>query len=409
MAHELTADQVNSQSTLGEDARPWAGRLMGTGFLLLIAAILWGTFGAEGATGQFFFSYLVAYCFFLSIALGALFFTQIHHLVGAQWSVVVRRLSELLMTNLPLMALLSLPLLIPTMFGDHTVWKWMNPEVVATDHLVHEKAGFLNVPFFLVRCVIYFGVWFLLSRFFFKNSVTQDATGDHMLSVKMRKVSAPGIILFALTTTFFAFDFLMSLEPHWFSTIFGVYFFGGSMVAFFATLAIVTMLCQEKGKLKDMVTAEHYHDIGKFMFAFVVFWGYIAFSQFMLIWYADLPEETYWYGNRLVGSWESVSYFLLFGNLLIPLTGLLSRWVKRNKATLAIWAVLLLFMHWVDLYWIAMPTLHPEGMSFSLLDVICMAGIGCVFAGAWIRRARTVSLAPLKDPFWERSLRFRNI
>jgi hypothetical protein len=409
MAHQLTAEQVTAQSTLGEDARPWPKRLIGAGAVLLIAAIAWGWFGGEAMKGQFLFSYLVAFAWFTSISLGALFFTIIQHLVAAQWSIVVRRLAELLMTNLPVMALLSLPLLVPAMMGDHTLWHWMDHDAAAQDHVLHAKAGFLNVPFFLIRCALYFGIWFFLTRWFFKNSVLQDQTGDHMLSVKMRKVAAPAVILFALTTTFFAFDFLMALEAHWFSTIFGVYFFAGSALAFFSTMAIVTMLCQEKGKLADIVNTEHYHDIGKYMFAFTVFWGYIAFSQFMLIWYADIPEETYWYQNRLVGSWEAVSWFLLFGHLLIPLAGLLSRWVKRNKATLALWAVILLFMHWVDLYWIVMPTLHENGMVFSLMDVLCMAGIGCVFAGAWIARARSVSLAPVKDPFWERSLRFRNL
>jgi len=201
----------------------------------------------------------------------------------------------------------------------------------------------------------------------------------------------------------------MSLEPHWFSTIFGVYVFAGSALSFFAILTLIALFMQERGRLTDVITKEHYHDLGKWIFAFTFFWGYIAFSQYMLIWYADLPEETFWYLKRQAEPWNMVGSFLLFGHFVIPFGGIMSRQMKRNKATLAFWAAYVLLIHYADHYWIIKPT-HNEGtLGFSFLDVACVLGIGGLLAGSYIARARGGLLSPIRDPFWEESLRFKNI
>lgn len=409
MAHALTADELRQQTTLGEDASSWSNRLLGIGLLLLLGSAAYAFAGPEGTWRQFQFSYHIAFCFFLSMTLGALWFVTIHHLVGAKWSTTVRRVAELTMGSFPLLLVLFLPTLFAVLKGDDGLFLWVSHERMESNHLLHGKIAFLNPTFFVIRVAIYFAVWIGFARFFASNSRAQDLTGDVLLTAKMRKFAPLAIILFALTTTFAALDFLMALEPEWFSTIFGVYFFAGCALSFFCSTIVITMLAQEKGRLQGIVTAEHYHDLGKWTFAFVFFWGYVAFSQFMLIWYANLPEETFWFRDRFEGSWISIAVFILLGHLLIPFGGLVSRHVKRNRAALAFWAVTLLLMHWVDLYWIAMPVLHEKGVEFHMFDASLLLGIGAMFAGLWLKRAQGGLLAPVKDPYFEASLRFKNM
>jgi hypothetical protein len=418
MAHALTADELRHQTTLGEDVASWSNRLIGFGLLLLLGSAAYAYARPEENWRQFQFSYHIAFCVFLSISLGALWFVVIHHLVGAKWSTTVRRVAEISMTSFALLFVLFLPTLIAVLKGNAGLFSWMHQATAEHAHdagavhghdLVAGKIGYLNPTFFTARVVLYFAIWIGFARFYSNTSRAQDLTGDPMLTVKMRKLAPVAIILFALSTTFAAFDFLMSLEPEWFSTIFGVYFFAGCALSFFCSTIVISMLIQEKGRLQGVITAEHYHDLGKWSFAFVFFWGYIAFSQFMLIWYANLPEETFWFRDRIEGSWLSIAVFILIGHLLIPFGGLLSRHVKRNKAALAFWAVTLLLMHWVDLYWIAMPALHRGGVAFHPFDATLLLGIGGLFAGFWIKRAQGGLLSPVRDPYFQESLGFRNM
>lgn len=406
MQQALTPDQIQEQCQLGDGARGKATLLRTLGLVFLVLAVVLG-FQRGDHFQQFFYSYLTTYVFLLSICLGGLFFTAVHHLVGAKWFIVVRRGSEILASGFPLMAILFLPILIPMLMGNHSLYEWTDKSVVDADHVLHGKAPYLNVPFFTIRCVIYFSVWIWLSRFFLNNSTAQDQSGDPQLTVRMRRMAAPGIILFALTTTFAAFDLIMSLTPHWFSTIFGVYYFAGAMIAIFATLALMFMLIQQAGKLQGIVTTVHYHDLGKYLFAFTFFWGYIAFSQYMLIWYADLPEETFWFDTRQTGSWVAMSKFLVLFHFIVPFAGLLSRHVKQSRSGLAFFAILMLLMQWVDMYWLVMPSLYPDGVSFSFIDAACLLGLGGIFAGGLIARLRKHLLAPVRDPYFEESVEFQ--
>jgi len=407
MQHALTPEELREHCSLGDESKSWVTLCRAAGVIMLAIAAGMG-FAENDGCAQLFHSYLVSYAFCLSFSLGALFFVAVNHLTRASWMIVIRRLSEVLAAGFPLMAVLFLPILIPLLMGNHSLYEWSDPHHVEGDHVLEGKSPFLNVPFFTVRAVIYFAVWITLSRFFLKNSRLQDERADPALILRMRKWSALTIVLFALTTTFAAFDWLMSLEPHWFSTIFGVYYFAGTMLAFFALMSLICLYLQERGRLSGVVTVEHYHDLGKYLFAFTFFWGYIAFSQYMLIWYADLPEETFWFLKRQTGAWTAVSVLLIVGHLLVPFAGLLSRHVKRSRAGLAFFAILLLLMHWVDMYWLVMPALHADVLNFGIIDLACLAGLLGLVLGGFLSRLRAGPLAPVNDPYLEESLRFRN-
>jgi hypothetical protein len=379
-----------------------------TGVLFLVVTLIMGLLVGDGMR-RFFFSYLLGFSFFLTLALGALFFTVIQHLVRARWSVVVRRLSEAMTGAFPLLFGLSLVIVIPLLLGHTGLYQWSDPDVVAHSYLLSKKTGYLNVPFFALRLLVYFGVWMALAHFFFHRSVKQDETGDPSHSERMRVVSAPATIAFAFTANFAAFDLLMSLEPEWFSSIYGVYVFAGSMIALFSTMILVAMALQSKGRLTRSITTEHYHDLGKFLFAFVFFWGYIAFSQFMLIWYSNIPEETYWFQVRFEGPWLLMSLVLLFLHFMFPFVALLSRHTKRRRATLAFFAVWMLALHWLDLYWLILPTFEADAIPFHLMDITATLGIGGLFAAVTTHLLSRVDLLPKGDPNLGKSLEFENI
>ncbi len=367
--------------------------------------------GSEENAKQFFHSWLVAVVFFLGIALGSLFFILIHHATKAGWGVVVRRLAENLACAVPLLAVLFIPIAV---FGMHDLFHWTHSDAVAHDRLLQLKEPWLNQSFFWLRAVVYFGVWIGLALFFRNSSRRQDASGDEALSRRMARFSPPAIALFAVTLTFAGFDWLMSLDPHWYSTMFGVYFFAGTIVAAFAALTVLTLALDFAGYLRGVITGEHLHDLGKLLFAFTVFWAYIAFSQFFLIWYANIPEETGWFLSRLHGTpedpanWRLATMFLAIGHFAVPFFFLMPRTVKRNRVLLLIGALWMLAMHLWDIYWLVMPNLHDE-MTFSLLDVTSILGVGGLFVAVVSWLLGRGALVPTRDPRLVESLAFENI
>ncbi len=370
-------------------------------FGILASLIL--TFMLGGGLERFFQSYLVNFGYFLSLTLGALFFVIIQHVVRASWSVVVRRVAEVLSSNFLLMAILFLPVIA----GMDHLFHWLDPHAV-DDEILAGKLGYLNRTFFILRWVLYFGIWAGLARFFYTNSVKQDETGDIKLTLRMEKFSPLSVILFAFSLTFASFDLLMSINPHWYSTIFGVYYFAGSVLGSFAMFALIFHYLHKKGRLLQSVTLEHFHDIGKLMFAFTVFWAYIGFSQYMLYWYGNIPEETVWFLHRQTGSWTPVTWFILFGHFVVPFLGLLSRIPKRRSALLRFIALYVLAVHWIDIYWIAMPEWFNNGVSFHLLDLTLFLAIGGLWISVAARRLGRASLVPSKDPRLSDSLAFEN-
>jgi len=353
---------------------------------------------------QFFFSWLVSFLFFLSLALGALFFVLIQYAAQGGWGIVLRRIGETIFATLPVMA----ALFVPVVLGLRDLYSWSAPGAAAHDALLRWKAPYLNVSFFLVRAALYFGIWSVIALLYYRGSRRQDATGDAGLSARLRRLAGPAIIVLALTQTFASIDWIMSLTPHWYSTIFGVYFFSGAFVGFIALLSVIVAAMRRAGLLDTVITAEHLHDIGKLLFAFTAFWAYIAFSQFFLMWYANLPEETVWYEARIEGSWMQVSLLLMAGHFVVPFFYLMGRTVKRKGATLAIGGVWLLAMHFLDLYWQVMPTLHPEGVRPSALDVAALVAVGGCFvaAASWLMKRQ--ALVPLRDPRLAESLAFES-
>ena len=363
----------------------------------------------HGDDGQHFWhSYLFGWAYFLSISLGALFFVILQHLTRAGWSVVFRRMAELFAANLPTMVVLFLPILGSVLMGNTKLYSWVNHDMMVHEAALTSKIPYLNVPFFAVRFCLYAAVWIFFSLLYLRRSLAQDVSGDPRITMGLQSISPIGMMLFALSLTFGAFDWLMSLDPHWFSTMFGVYFFAGSVLAFFSTLALFCMVVQKSGALNDHITTEHYHDLGKFTFGFVFFWGYVAFSQYMLIWYGNIPEETSWYLVRQTGDWVWLTVALLFGHFLIPFPGLMSRHIKRRGATLGFWATFLLIMHAVDLYWLIMPSLGGDTVPFSILDITCWLGIGGIYIASFGYLAKGTALVPLKDPRLAESLAFEN-
>jgi len=356
----------------------------------------------------FFHAYLANYCFVVSIALGSLFLVTAMHATRAGWGVSVRRIAEILAANLFLPALMFLPILLPLAWGHSGLYSWNDPQTLAKESISPAKAVWLSVPLFATRAAGYFVVWSLLAWFFLRRSTEQDLSGDPALTVRMERWSGPALVALGISGTLAAFDWLMSLEPLWSSTIFGLYYLSGAVAGAVAALILAAMGLQAAGRLRSAITVEHYHDLGKLLFSAVIFWGYMAFSQYLLIWYANLPEETGWYRSRLAGPWGGVALALLFGHLLIPFFGLLSREAKRRKRLLAFWAVWILVFHWIDLLWLVMPGATGEGFTSALIDLCLLVGLGSLYlAGAW-QTAQGLSLVPLRDPRLAEAIGFEN-
>jgi hypothetical protein len=371
---------------------------VGIGGSLLLAR------SSEGGMDHLLETYLVSFAFFLGISLGALFFVLLQHCTRAGWSVVARRVAEAIAANVWLMAALA----IPVVLGMDHLYHWTDTAAAAHDPVLAGKLGFLNRGFFLVRLGVYFIVWGVIASFLYRTSVSQDSSGDPALTLRLERFSPPGMVLFALTLNFASFDLLMSLDPNWFSTIFGVYYFSVSVVAFLAVMPKILYGLQLRGILENAVTVEHYHDFGKLLFAFIVFWAYIAFSQYMLIWYGNLPEETEWFLKRQTGDWTIVSLILIFGHFLIPFVLLISRKIKRRPLLLALTGGYVALMCWIDIYWVVIPEFSPGVARFGLLDVLCLLGMSGVYSAVLLLRLNNHSVLAERDPRIVESLVFES-
>jgi hypothetical protein len=380
-----------------------AGAWKGARTLFVAAAVggfLLAALGFAVDREQFFYSYLTAYVFFLTLCLGALFFTLVQHLSRAGWSVAVRRLAEAAGWAVPVFAVLFLPLL-P---GLGVVFHWAQPGAAAHDPVLAQKSGYLNVPFFLVRMALYFVIWTVIARYFYGRSVRQDESRDPMITVVLQRRAAPAMVLYALTFSFMSFDCLMSLTPHWFSTIFGVYVWSGGVLSALAFLTLVSFAIRRESGLSDVLRTDHFQDLGRLLFAFTVFWAYIAYSQFMLIWYGNLPEETVWFLPRIHGSWGWASLVLGLGHFAVPFMLLMSRWLKRRPVLVAATAVWVLLMCYFDIFWMVMPNLHHDVFRLSWLDLVCVIAVGGVFLSVFTAKLARAKLVPAGDPRLPESL-----
>jgi hypothetical protein len=403
---EMKHDQTIQLKDVTLPAGHWFSRLPVIGVILSLIGFLISFVAAKDHSEDFFFSFHVSYLYFLSIALGGLFFVLVQFATRAGWSVLLRRFAENIMGTLPLFALLFIPMI----FGMHSLFHhWTDVAAVQLDPVLKAKQPYLNETFFYIRAAIYFVAWTVLARFFLKGSVSQDSSGDVLMTRKLQARSYPSIAIFALTLTFAGIDWIMSLDPHWFSTIFGVYYFAGSVVAIYAVLVVIGESLKNAGTIGSLITTEHKHDLGKLLFAHTVFWTYIAFSQFFLMWYANLPEETIWYGHRFHGDWLAVSIFLAIGHFAVPFFFILSRHVKRNRWALTTAAVWMLFMHFVDIYWLIMPNHRKEDALPTAVDLGTFLAIAGLFVAVFGYLTKRSALVPLRDPRLAESLSFENL
>ena len=340
-------------------------------------------------------AFLLSSLFVLFLSLGGVFFTAIQHVSKAGWSVNIRRLMEGFGAYLPWGAAAALALLAS---GD-SLYIWLNPEEVSKDPLLAHKAPYLNIKFFLARLIGFFAVWIFFSRRLAGFSLKQDQTGDPALTQKSRRHSTAFLILFALSFTFFTVDALMSLEPHWFSTVFGLYAFAGLFQSFIAALALLAIYFRRRGPLAGLINANHLHDLGKFLFGLTIFWAYIAFSQYMLVWYANLPEEAVYYHRRTQGPWLYVSLILVTFKFVIPFLFLLPRRTKRSEGAMIFASSLILIMQYIDIYWMIYPAHDPDHIRFGFMEIGALLGFGGLFVRSVLGFLSRHPAAPLKDPF----------
>lgn len=367
-----------------------------------VLAFLAGFFGADRT--RFAAAYLVGFLFTTTIAIGALFFVVIQHLTKAGWSVGPRRIMEWISQGLIASAILFIPILLMS----HDIWHHWMGEQAKHDPILIQKTAYLNPTFFYVRAIGFLVTWAVLAIWFYKLSREQDTSGDRALSARRESAAAPAVAALGLTTSFAGFDWVMSLDPHWYSTMFGVYIFAGSLVSSTALLALMVARFRRDDIGGDMFSVEHQHDVGKFLFGFVVFWGYIGFCQFMLIFYANIPEETIWYKHRWDEGWHTVSLLLFFGHFVIPFCVLLSRTAKRSSALISVGAGVLLLMHWIDLYWMVMPNFDHH-FHFHWVDLAgLIAPVGVTLA-VIAYRVLGDPVYPLKDPYIPEALKAENL
>jgi hypothetical protein len=354
----------------------------------------------------FFRGYLFGYVFFTGLTLGCLAVVMLHHLTGGAWGIPIRRMLESGTRTLPLIAVLFLPIA----FGMEHLYSWAR-EDAANDALLRAKAAYLNVPFFLGRAALYFAVWMAVAYFLNRWSLEQDRVGTPALSRKLQLLSAGGLVAYGLTMTFASIDWVMSLEPHWFSTMYGVLYIAGQALNALAFVTAALVLLWRHAPFSGYVRTSHFHDLGKLLLAFVMFWSYVAFSQYLIIWAGNLPEEIPWYLRRLTGGWGWVGVALIVLHFALPFLLLLPESANRNPRILASVAALVVLMRFVDVYWLVRPVFTQAGSSpgsarfqMDWLDLAAPIGIGGVWLAVFLWQLEERPLLPVHDPEFTRTL-----
>ena len=394
----------NAETPEGEyfESGRFAGLSVLLGVIAFVALALCGA-GAAIDPKQFSFSWLFAFGFFFTLCAGCFFWTIVHYATDAEWTVVVRRQLENIAVLVAVLAIFFIPILL---LRQH-LYEWMNIAPGKEANL-DSKRAYLNLNFFVLRAAFFLGFFIIASQLLRRFSVRQDKDGNPQFTIRLRKVAFASLPLFALCLTFGAFDWLMSLNYRWFSTMFGVYIFAGAAGSSMSLLVLVISALQRAGYLKNVVTLEHYHIMGKWMFAFCVFWAYIGFGQYMLIWYANIPEETQYFLTRNTESWWSLSMLLVIGRFFGPFAILLLRSIKKHPSQLCYVAAWILLMQMLDIYLVVLPALHGTGVHVSLWDFAALIAIGATLAFVYLRIVGKTSLFPVRDPRLVESLKLVN-
>lgn len=357
--------------------------------------------GASIDLKQFYHSYLFGYMYVLGFGLGSLALMMIHHLAGGGWGLILRRILESAAMTLPLMALFFIPILL-TVFGDMAteqyLYKWADPSYVAGDEIIQEKAAYLNPQFFAIRAGIYFFIWIVWAVLICKFSLDQDRTNNPALAARMRWLSGSGIVLYVLTMTFASVDWVMSLNAHWFSSIYGVIFMVSQGLSTLALMIVMLALLSNREPLSEVITPKYIHDIGKLMFGFVILWAYMSFSQYIIQWSGDLAEEVPYYITRSSGGWQLVVWALMLFHFFVPFFVLLSRRLKRSVSTLVWIALFLILIRLVDLYWMIEPFFAETISGFNWLSIAAPLGIGGIWVALFLALLKRRPILSVNDP-----------
>jgi len=378
------------------DVARWQTRALVVGAVATVACLA----GAFANPQQFFRSYLIAWLLWLGVCLGSLLLLMIHHLSGGGWGLMIRRVLEAATRTLPLLVLFFVPLALSL----PSVYPWAKPGAAAADELIAKKQAYLNAPFFITRSLLYFLVLGILIYLLNRWSRRQDETGDPTLFGRMKAASGAGMVIFILFGTFTAVDWVMSLDAHWYSSVFSLIFMTGQGLSALAFAIVVAHLLASRAPLAGLLGKKHFHDYGKLLLAFVMFWTYLAISQFIISWQANLPEEVIWFQHRLRGGWQWIGGLLIVLHFFFPFLLLLSRSLKKRTAALAGVALLLFAMRWVDLVWHVGPTYSPEVLRLHWLDVAAPIAVGGLWLAAFFRELRKRPLLPVNDPFMKEAL-----
>jgi len=390
---ETLRDDPGLADAVGRFAKP----SLAVGILALAA----GAAGGLVSPDAFFRSYLLAFVFWNGLAVGSLAVLMLQYLTGGAWGIAIRRELEAAARTFPVTALLFLPLIL----GMGRLYLWTHADAVARDPLLQKKALYLNTPFFLARTALAFAIWMLLAHFLTRWSAEQDSHADHKpFDRKLQLISGGGLVVYALTTTFTSVDWVMSIEPHWYSTMYGVlYMVGHALSALaLATLALVSLARREP--VYGFLGGRHLHDLGKMMFAFTMIWAYVNFSQYLIVWSGNLPEEITWYLARFRGGWGWVGAAILLFHFAVPFLLLLSRRANRNPRLLARAAALLLVMRFVDVAWLILPAFSRGAFRIHWLDATIPIGMGGVWLSVFARNLTRRPLLPIHDPGFEEAL-----
>ena len=364
------------------------GRIV-AGILLLAAVALAFVYPV-----QFFRSYLFGYLFIVGLSMGSMAILLIYHLSGGRWGAVIRRLLEAAIRVIPFLALLFIPIAI----GMKHLYVWSDPLVVQSDPIIHQKAPYLNIPFFLIRAALYFVIWSALSMWLNRLSVKQETDQTGIIQSKLQFAGGIGLVLYGLTMTFASVDWAMSVDPHWFSTIYGLLIIAGQVLSAFALMITIAAMLVETKPFGDVISADQFHDLGKLMMAFVMIWAYLEVSQLIIMWSGNLPEEIPWYLRRSHGGWQGVSMAIVLLHFALPFILLLSKGRKRNPRSLAPIAIGVLVMRLVDLFWLIGPEFQREKLHIHVLDFMVPGGLVAAWLTLFAYQLRKRSLVPVNDP-----------
>ncbi len=379
--------------------RPQFDKMEQRAYIIGAAGILALLAGALVSTQQFFQSYLYGYILWVGLTIGCLGILILHHLVSGHWGNLIQRIVESGARNAILMAVLFIPIVI----GMETLYPWMDHSKVESSHVLHAKAGYLNSSFFLARTGLFFVVWIVIAFWLSAMSSKQDTTANPSLTRKMKIFSGPAMVLFVLSVSFASFDWMMSLEPEWYSTIYGMQMIVGGVLTTFAFSILMLRVLAQKPPISEVINTRHIHHLGNLLMAFTILWAYMAFSQFLIIWSGNLPEDNFYYIRRVETGWSIVALILLLGHFFVPFLLLLSRRRKRELEGLARVAAGVFVLRLVDYFWLIVPAFNHESPGIHALDIAAPVAIGGVWVGLFIRQLKRRPLLPLHDPRFDES------